>query len=398
MIISFECYLRHPADSLLTLQTPRPLVMLVKLPLIFRVFFWAGLLLATERGMSAASAERPFLVGADVSALAMFEAHQAVYRNDIKPADALGILRAEGFNCFRLRLFVEPDHQGVVTNDLDYTLRLAKRVKASGAVLLLDIHYSDTWADPEKQFKPAAWRNLPFEELKSQVRSYTCAVLKRFAAEGVKPDYVQLGNEITNGLLWPEGRVEFAQAGDHAAWERLGALLRSAYDGLADAFPREPRPVTILHIESPQQPDRAVWFCREAVAANVPFDMIGMSYYPEWHGTITQLAQTLTKLAQEFRKPIVVAETAYPWTTDEHWNGLSQMTWPLTPDGQRRFLRDVLAVVRALPNGLGRGVIYWHPESVQVADMPVWLGGSCALFDRKGRVLPAASFARDASQ
>jgi arabinogalactan endo-1,4-beta-galactosidase len=386
-----------PLYPLLTLQTPRSSALLVDLYLVLRVFFLAGFLLMTENAISAATSQEPFLVGADVSALATFEAHGAVYQNKQKPADALAILKAEGFNCFRLRLFVAPDHQGVVTNDLDYTLKLAKRVKASGSALLLDIHYSDTWADPEKQFKPAAWRSLPFEELKGQVRSYTCDVLKRFVEDGVKPDYVQLGNEITNGMLWPEGRVEFSQSGDHAAWERLGALLRSAHDGLTDAFPLEPRPVTLLHIESPQQLDRALWFCREAVAANVPFDMIGMSYYPEWHGTLAQLAQTLTKLAQEFRKPIVVAETAYPWTTDEHWYGLSQMTWPLTPDGQRRFLLDVLAVVRALPEGLGRGVIYWHPESVRVADMPVWLGGSCALFDRKGRVLPAASFALDAS-
>jgi arabinogalactan endo-1,4-beta-galactosidase len=371
--------------------------MLMRIPVIIRVL-WSGVSLVICLGVTSVRAEEPFLVGADVSALATFEAHGAVYRRGGKQSDALRILRAEGVNCFRLRLFVAPDHQDGVTNDLEYTLALAKRVKATGAALLLDIHYSDTWADPAKQIKPAAWKGLSFEELKAQVRAYTGAVLKRFATEGVCPDYVQLGNEITNGLLWPDGQVEFARAEDHAAWERLGGLLRAAHEGMSDAFPTGARPVTILHIESPQQRERALWFCREAVAAGVPFDWIGMSYYPEWHGTIPQLAQTLTELAREFRKPIVVAETAYPWTTDEHWNGLSQMTWPLTPDGQRRFLRDVLAVVRALPNGLGRGVIYWHPESVQVADMPVWLGGSCALFDRKGKVLPAAAFARDTNR
>ena len=355
-----------------------------------------GLLLVTGLLSLTVRADGQFLVGADVSALSTFETHGAIYQREGKKADALRILCGEGMNCFRLRLFVAPDHRDAVTNDLEYTLKLAKRVKATGAALLLDIHYSDTWADPAKQFKPAAWKDLPFEELKTQVRNYTCAVLKRFAAEGVKPDYLQLGNEITNGFLWPEGHVEFSQPENHGAWERLGGLLRASHDGMTDAYPEGARPVTILHIESPHQRERALWFCREAVAAGVSFDMIGMSYYPEWHGTVAQLGETLTDLAREFKKPIVVAETAYPWMPDEHWIGCPNMNWPLTPDGQKRFLREVLAVVRALPDGLGRGVIYWHPESVPVSGMPVWLGGSCALFDRKGGVLPAAGFARDA--
>jgi arabinogalactan endo-1,4-beta-galactosidase len=356
---------------------------------------WLCALLAMSLFIPAARAEESFLVGADVSALGTLESHGAVYRREGKKDDALRILRAEGMNCFRLRLFVSPDHQEVVTNDLAYTLKLAKRVKATGAALLLDIHYSDTWADPAKQFKPAAWKDLPFEKLKTQVRAYTCDVLKRFSAAGAKPDYVQLGNEITNGMLWPDGRVEYSQATDRAAWEHLGGLLRAAYDGLADAFPDGGRPLTILHIESPHERERVLWFCREAVAARVPFDMIGLSYYPEWHGTVAQLGQTLTALALEFKKPIVVAETAYPWTNDEHWKGVLHMDWPMTADGQTLFLREVLAVVRALPNELGRGVIYWYPESVRVADMRVWLGGSCALFDRQGDVLPAVGFARE---
>jgi len=341
----------------------------------------------------AVAAESSFLVGGDVSSLATLEAHGAVYQSAGKKSDALTILRGQGMNCFRLRLFVAPNGQGAVTNNLDYTLALAKRVKVSGAAFMLDIHYSDTWADPAKQFKPAAWENLSYGDLKAKVRAYTSDTLKRFVDEGVKPDYVQLGNEITNGMLWPEGQVEFGKAGDHAAWERLGGLLRAAYDGLADAFPGNARPITILHLESPQQQERALWFCREATAANIPFDWIGMSYYPDWHGTVAQLSQTLNTLAAEFHKPVIVVETAYPWTKDEHWEKRPHMDWPLTKAGQLRFLHDVVACTRAVPDGLGRGVIYWHPESVLVADMPVWVGGSCALFDHKGNVLPAAGFA-----
>jgi arabinogalactan endo-1,4-beta-galactosidase len=89
-----------------------------------------------------------------------------------------------------------------------------------------------------------------------------------------------------------------------------------------------------------------------------------------------------------------VAETAYPWTNDEHWSKRSNMSWPLTPAGQQQFMREVFAASRSVPDGLGRGVLYWYPESVLVSDLRVWVGGSCALFDRKGAVLPAASFSR----
>jgi arabinogalactan endo-1,4-beta-galactosidase len=349
---------------------------------------------ACPASAAAPERERPFLFGADVSALATHEAHGAVYRRHGAPGDALRILTDEGINCFRLRLFVAPNHEGVVTNDLAYTLALAKRVKAAGAALLLDLHYSDTWADPGKQFKPVAWAGLSFDELEAKTRDYTRATLERFIAEGVAPDYVQLGNEITNGFLWPDGRVEFKEAADKAAWVRLGRLLRAAHAGLADAFPRGARPASILQVENPGERERSLWFCREAIAARVPFDVIGMSYYPEWHGGIGELRGTLQAIAREFHRPVMVVETAYPWTKDEHWIGRPHLDWPLTPAGQARFMRDVLQVVRELPDGLGRGVFVWHPESILADDLTTWFGGSCAWFDRRGEVLPAAGFAR----
>ncbi|MFT3782645.1 MAG: glycosyl hydrolase 53 family protein [Nibricoccus sp.] len=347
---------------------------------------------------TAAGAEVPFLVGADVSALPVMEAHHAVYRIDGKKADGLSILRVQGFNCFRLRLFVDPNKKDVVTNDLEYTIALAKRVKALHAAFMLDIHYSDTWADPAKQFKPASWANLSYDELKAKVQSYTTEVLKRFAAEGVKPQLIQLGNEITNGMLWPEGHVEFTKADDHEAWARLGGLLRAAYAGLANAFPDEAKPLAVLHIESPNQFDRALWFCREATAAQVPFDIIGMSYYPDWHGSVQELSHCLNGLAAEFKKPLMVVETAYPWKNDEHWKTRPHMTWPLTPAGQRQFISEVYAAVKAVPNHLGRGVFWWYPEATLVEGLPMWVGGSCALFDDKGAVLPAAAFSREAAK
>jgi len=341
-------------------------------------------------GIACAEGDRTWLAGADVSALATFERHGAVYRDGRKAGDALAILRARGVDCFRLRLFVAPNGEGAVTNDLAYTVALAQRVKRTGATLLLDIHYSDTWADPAKQFKPAAWADQTLPQLAATVRRYTADVLRAFAAAGAAPDYVQLGNEITNGLLWPEGRVEFAQRDDAAAWDRLGTLLRAAYDGLADACSDGPRPQTILHIESPHQLERLLWFCWQATVQRVPFDMIGVSYYPEWHGGLPELRTALAALAAEFQKPVLVAETAYPTRKDEHWKGRPNMGWPLSPAGQQRFVHEVAQAVAEVPGGLGAGVLYWHPEAVPVDGLAVWVGGSCGLFDRKGRVLPAA--------
>lgn len=340
-------------------------------------------------GTVVGAASAPWLAGADVSALATFEQHGAVYREGRKAGDALAILRDRGVDCFRLRLFVAPSGADVETNDLAYTIALAQRVKRSGAKFMLDLHYSDTWADPSKQFKPAAWAGLALPELTATVRRYTADVMRAFAAAGVAPDYVQLGNEITNGMLWPEGHVDHAQSSDTAAWERLGRLLRAAYEGLADAYPAGPRPLTVLHIESPHQLDRALWFCRQATAERVPFDMIGVSYYPEWHGGIPELRAALNALAREFRKPVLVAETAYPHRNDEHWKGCANLNWKLTPAGQQRFVREVAQAVADVPDGLGAGVLYWHPEAAPADGLALWVGGSCALFDRKGCVLPA---------
>ncbi len=341
---------------------------------------------------SPASEDKDWLAGADVSALPVFEAHGARYHAGGRSGDALTLLRSAGLNCFRVRLFVDPDGKGIVTNDLDYTLRLAKRIKATGAQLLLDLHYSDTWADPGKQFKPAAWANLEFDELEKQVGRYTRDVLARFAAEGVVPDIVQIGNEITNGLLWPDGRVEFAEREREAeTWPKLARLLRAGLE----AVPAGPgAPQRMIHIECTGNLPRTRWYLEHLRAEGLPFELLGLSYYPEWHGTIAELRETLTCVAEEFRLPVVVVETAYPWKHDEHFTSKPNLAFSLTPAGQRAFLAEVVGAVRATPHGLGRGVVYWHPEAVPVRDLTLWIGGSCALFDESGGLLSSASALR----
>lgn len=335
--------------------------------------------------------------GVDLSALGTLEEWGAVYRVDGKPTDALTFFRSQGANCFRLRLFVAPTGEGIVTNSLPYTLALAKRVKASGAQLLLDIHYSDTWADPATQAKPAAWSQLPFDQLLSTVKSYTQEVLTRFQQEHVSPEFVQLGNEITNGMLWPDGRIEYRKPDAAESWDRLSQLLKAARAGFDTSYAAGgERPKVILHIESTADTARSVWFFQNAVDHGVAFDVAAFSYYPEWHGGIRELRTTLFEVASTFHKPVLVVETAYPWKNDIHWKGRPNMDWPLSPSGQEAFLRDVVQTLRAVPEGLGLGLMYWHPESVLIEKHHIWLGGSCALFTSAGEALPAAAFARQA--
>ncbi|PTY05719.1 hypothetical protein DB347_15255 [Opitutaceae bacterium EW11] len=343
-----------------------------------------------------AAPEKPgaeVLIGADVSALATIEAHGGHFSDGGKREDALTIFRQNGFSCFRLRLFVSPDGVGIVTNDLPYTLALAKRVKASGAGLLLDLHYSDTWADPQKQFKPAAWEKLPFEQLVAAVERHTQEVLRSLAAQGTAPDYVQIGNEITNGLLWPDGKVEFEKTDDEESWRRFTRLLQAGVDGVRAVFPDKNRPQILLHIESSGNAPRSLWFFRGIERHRVPYDAIGLSYYPDWHGKIADFRATLATLATTFHKPILVVETAYPSRGDKYWNGKPNLDWPISPEGQRAFLSDVLAAVRDTPEGLGAGLFYWFPEAIPVEGLHAWVGGSCALFDVNGNALPALSFA-----
>ncbi|MBX3738484.1 MAG: glycosyl hydrolase 53 family protein [Candidatus Didemnitutus sp.] len=334
-------------------------------------------------------AAEPFYVGADLSALPIYEARGAKFTKAGRAADALTLLRGEGLNGVRLRLFVHPKAEGIVDNSLDYTVALARRVKASGATFMLDLHYSDTWADPQKQIKPAAWAQLPFDELVAQVGAYTRDVLARFEREGLRPEFVQIGNEITNGTLWPDGRVNFGASADEdaAAWTRLARLLRA---GIA-AVPRGPgQPKIILHIESGGNLAKSLWWFRHARDAGLDYDIIGLSYYPDWHGGLANYRRTLAALADEFQKPIQVVEAGYPWKTAKKWTEKANMDWPLTPAGQAQFLRDVVQAVRDIPHGLGCGVWYWHPESIQLPGHYAWEGGTCALFDDHGELLPGA--------
>ncbi|MGA2649059.1 MAG: glycosyl hydrolase 53 family protein [Terracidiphilus sp.] len=322
-------------------------------------------------GFCAPLPAQQFAVGADVSFLASAEQQGIVFKEDGAPKPVLEILKDHGFNWIRLRIFVHPTD---LPNDLDYTVALAKRARLLGFHILLDFHYSDTWADPSKQFIPAKWKSLKHTQLVEQVFTYTRETIVAFRNAGVMPDMVQTGNEITNGMLWPDGKLP-----DN--WDRFADLLRAAISGVDTGRGSFPRPVIMIHIERSGEPKEAIAFFDKLLTYDLRWNVIGLSYYPRWHGTIAQLRQTLHDLSFRYVRPIIVVETAYNWTPGDFIG--KKADFPESPEGQKRFLQAVDKAVRETPRGLGRGVFWWEPA---VADGPI---AGRALFDDKHNALPA---------
>jgi len=331
-------------------------------------------------------------VGGDISALARIEQAGGVFRDGSQAGDAIAILRAHGSNGFRLRLFVNPNDSDVVVNDLPYTVALARRVKAAGAKLLLDFHYSDTWADPGHQTTPAAWASLTLDSLERTVETYTAGVMAQLKRAGALPDIVQVGNEIDSGMLWPLGEL-YVGTDTATAWSQFTALLKAAIRGVRDSLAPGDSVRVMLHYSLGGNSGGTQWFFDHMGGYGVPYDLIGLSYYPFWHGALTDLQANLWATAARYGKDIVVVETTYPWRTDG-WQSMvtngAGMSWPATPQGQASYLQSLIATVAGTPNGHGAGVVWWYPEAIQVPGLFIWGGGSLSLFDAAGSVLPAA--------
>jgi arabinogalactan endo-1,4-beta-galactosidase len=329
--------------------------------------------------------------GGDISALPVLESHGLAFRSaDGKSNDVVQILRNAGANCFRLRLFVDPNGEGGVVNDLAYTLRLAQRVKRSGASLMLDFHYSDTWASPQAQSIPKAWRNLTGPALVQRVEDYTASTLRVFESAGVLPELVQVGNEISHGMLWPYGKLNGA---DEAAWNRFAELLKAGIRGVRKATPPGKRIRIIIHNAEGGSVGQTQTFAQKLLEHSVEYDVMGLSYYPWWSGNVDNLHQNARRISEGFRKEVMVVETGYPWRPPNkdfarQW-GRVQGLWPPTPEGQEQFLRDVEAAIASVPQGRGLGVLWWYPESIPMKGKKGYLQGDTAMFDSQGRALPA---------
>ena len=335
----------------------------------------------------------PALRGADISALERIEQAGGVFRDGGVAGDAIAILRSHGCNIFRLRIFVNPDHTEVQVNDLDYTVRMAGRIKAAGAKLLLDFHYSDTWADPSRQTTPAAWAALDSAALEQRVESYSASVITRLKEAGALPDIVQVGNEVDAGMLWPFGRVGGADD-TPAQWDRFTRLLKAGIRGVRGALGPGDTVRILLHYSQGTSTGGTQWFFDHITQYGVPYDVIGLSYYPWWHGALAYLRTNLQDAAVRYSRDVMVVETTFPWReggVDASAPYASTLAWAATPAGQAQFLSDVLAAAASAPSGHGKGVIWWYPEAIQVPGLFVWGGGSLSLFDASGNLLPAAA-------
>lgn len=350
----------------------------------------AVLALGSAAALSCTAVAGDFTAGADFSHLAFFESRNVVYKDAGQPGDALVIAKRHGLSCVRLRLFTSSAAQALAdpynyVNNLDYTVPLAVRVKNAGLSFMLDFHYSDTWADPGHQRKPAAWTNLAFTQLVQQMYDYSSNCIAAFKAADAMPDYVQVGNEITSGMLWPDGKVG-GTYDTPAQWSQLGQLLNAAVQGIKEASGTA-APKIIVHIDRGGDWTSTQWFFDNLRQWQVPFDIIGESYYPFWHGPLANLFNCLTNAAQRYHKPVIVAETAFPWTN---------YFWPtniigLSPsiDGQVRYVAAMATVLNRVPAGLGAGIFWWGAEYQQTAGVNGAGFSTTSFFDVEGNILPA---------
>lgn len=282
------------------------------------------------------------MIGADISFLPQIEDRGGKFYDNGKEIDAIEMLKNHGFNYIRLRIFVNPENENGYAPEkgycgLQYTLDMAQRIKDMDMKLLLDFHYSDYWADPQQQFKPQAWEELDFQILKDSIKIYTTNVLNALKDQGTFPAMVQIGNEINHGILWPDGHISKP--------DQLAELLKAAVDGVENVDHDLP---VMMHIALGGQNKEAIFWLDNMIARGVRFDLIGLSYYPRWHGTLDDLKSNLYDLKQRYNKPLNVVEYSV-------------------------YKSEVHEMVFNLPDGFGKGACIWEP-----------LGWRSGMFDREG--------------
>ncbi len=307
-------------------------------------------------------------VGGDISMLTKYEEAGVVYKdkagNVVKP---LTFFKEQGLNAMRVRLFVDPskDSDKAVCQDLDYVKKLGKRIKDTGFYFMLDFHYSDTWADPAKQWTPDAWKNLNDEQLAVKIYEYTKDCLAQLKAYGATPDLIQTGNEISYGMLWGTK----ATANDNktnrcfstsssANWNRFFTLLKQAGKACREECPNAK---IILHSERTPKPNVLTDYFDRMKNNGIDYDIIGLSYYPDHHGSLVTLESALTSLENKnYGKDIMIVETGYEysWPIGTEYDYSS--VYPLTEEGQRKFTADL--VTKLNTHKLVTGLFWWWPE------------------------------------
>jgi len=345
--------------------------------------------------------------GGDLSGLAKNEDHGATYADARgRRGDAVEILADAGMNLGRLKVWVDPADG---YNEVSHVVATARRITAAGMRLLVDFHYSDRWTDPGAQGVPAAWAGHSVAQLARDVHDHTREVLDALAAAGITADYVQVGNEINPGMLWPYGQTWDVVPGDGvdgAQWDALASFLSAGAQAVREVSPRTR---VILHLTNINNGIGSLtWWFDEVTARAVPFDVIGLSYYGYWHGSLADLQGAVSTLSERYDRDVLVVETAYPFTLADDapaWENVIDRPdelvpgYPATPAGQAAALRAVQDTVASAPGGRGLGTVWWEPAWTSVAgngwDPADPSSGNAwenqALFDFDGRLLPAAA-------
>ncbi len=368
--------------------------------------------------MGKISENKKFIKGMDVSTLLELEQLEAkFYDEDGEERNLLSILQEYGTNAVRIRLWNHPysaqgEPYGAGTNDMETALELAKRVKERGMDILLNFHYSDFWADPGKQIKPKAWFDFTGKRLEYAVYDYTLAVLRKFQEEGVFPDMIQIGNELSNGLLWPDGK--------RPDFENIALFVNA---GIGAVRAMDPDIPIMIHLDNGGNNELyREWFDNYFANDGADFDIIGLSYYPFWHGSLADLEYNMKDIALRYGKQLVVAEVSMGYTMEDYASyeklepsqrkGMAtkpalveKIDYPMTKQGQADFMKDFMNRIANVPNGLGKGFFYWEPGWIPVPGSG-WATeaslkymkdpGPCgnewanqALFDYDGKPLPA---------
>ncbi|WP_238567338.1 glycosyl hydrolase 53 family protein [Flavobacterium sp. 83] len=302
-----------------------------------------------------------FAKGADVGWLPQMETTgYKFYDVDGTQKDCLQLLKDRGINTIRLRVWVNPnDDKASGHCSKEETVVMALRAQKMGMRIMIDFHYSDSWADPGKQFKPKAWENHSFSELLTDVYNHTFDVLSALKKVGVTPEWVQVGNEIPGGMLWPEGSTK--------NWLQLAQLLNKGYEATKAI---DPKIKVIVHLDEGNDNAKFRWFFDNAKANNVKYDVIGLSYYPFWikkdyTETIVDLENNLKDMASRYDKEVMIVEVGGEYDK-------VQNTYEM--------LAATIKAVKAVPNNKGLGVIYWEPEGEKS-----WSGYSLSTWQSNGK-------------
>ena len=309
--------------------------------------------------------ENTFFKGADISWLAQMEATGYVfYDENGNPADCLDLLMARGINAVRLRVFVHPSSDKISGHcSPAETAQMATRAKEKGLDVMIDFHYSDTWADPAHQTKPATWANVSFAALQDSLYTHTQYTLNLLKHAGVTPKWVQIGNEIPSGMLWPSGHIDNPQ--------QLAQLLSKGHQAVKAI---DTTIQTIVHIDQGNDNARFRWFFDLMQQNGAQFDIIGASYYPHWLGTdytvtISDLGNNLQDMVTRYNKPVMIVEVG-----GDYWQ----------VDNTKDMLIATIGAALDVPNNQCLGVFYWEPQGAKP-----WSGYQLNCWQDNGRPSPA---------